>query len=60
MIKKIQIEEWIEGKDPKMNQVLLDVRSPVEYEQGHIPGSINFSRTVPRLILYLIMMREPE
>jgi len=42
MIKKIQIEEWIEGKDPKMNQVLLDVRSPVEYEQGHIPGSINF------------------
>lgn len=31
------VEEWQSTE----NAVLLDVRSPSEYQQGHIPGSIN-------------------
>lgn len=38
MVKKITVDQlWQE----KSYRVLLDVRTPAEFEQGHIPGAIN-------------------
>jgi len=41
MIEYIQIEKLFASIDTHEQVVLLDVRSPVEYKQGHIPGAIN-------------------
>lgn len=38
MAERIQIEEYLSTK-PALP--LLDVRTPAEYEQGHIPGALN-------------------
>lgn len=35
------INEGLEEYDNKPDALLLDVRTPQEYEQGHIPGSRN-------------------
>jgi len=37
-IKKLTIENWLDFKE---NHLLIDVRSPAEYEHAHIPGAIN-------------------
>jgi len=39
MARILTISEWIEGY---RDWPLLDVRTPAEYAQGHIPGAINF------------------
>jgi tRNA 2-selenouridine synthase len=38
-MEKITVSEFLKGKD---SRVLLDVRSPGEYESGHIPGAVSF------------------
>ncbi len=38
MIQKLNIEEFL---DKAKSFPLIDVRSPAEYEKGHIPGAIN-------------------
>lgn len=38
MSKEIQIEEFL---DLSNNTPIIDVRSPAEYEQAHIPGALN-------------------
>ncbi len=40
MIKKINIDEFIDTKD---NYVILDTRTPAEYEKAHIPQSFNLA-----------------
>lgn len=37
-IIRLQIEEFLEGAIPSL---LLDVRSPAEYDHGHIPGALS-------------------
>lgn len=39
--KKITINEGIAQYKTTANAVLLDVRTPQEYREGHIPNSIN-------------------
>ena len=38
-MEKISVSEFFNRKE---SRVLLDVRSPGEYEEGHIPGAISF------------------
>jgi rhodanese-related sulfurtransferase len=38
--RRVGIEEYEQFRT-KTNTVLLDVRSPAEFEKGHIPGAIN-------------------
>ncbi len=40
MLKTITVKEWVSAKDP--DRKLLDVRTPAEFEKGHIPGAISF------------------
>ena len=40
MLKKVTIKEWLERKET--DRKLLDVRTPAEFEKGHIPGAISF------------------
>ena len=44
-------EKWQEIQNGKDNAVLLDVRTPREYESGHISGSKNVSSDHPSLVL---------
>lgn len=37
MVKRLEIEDFLGAPGP-----MLDVRSPGEYEQGHIPGAISY------------------
>jgi len=37
-VNRLQIEEFLEGAS---HSLLLDVRSPAEYEHGHIPGALS-------------------
>lgn len=39
VMEKISISEYYSRKE---NRILFDVRSPGEYEEGHIPGAISF------------------
>lgn len=43
MIEHIKIDEWFERVEQLKDLVMLDVRSPAEFEQGHIPGAKNLS-----------------
>lgn len=36
------IREYLDEARKRQGSVILDVRSPGEYEEGHIEGSINF------------------
>jgi len=38
MVNIINISKFIELKE---NRPVIDVRSPIEYEKGHVPGSVN-------------------
>lgn len=38
-MEKITVPEFFKGKE---SRVLLDVRSPAEYDAGHIPGAVSF------------------
>lgn len=38
--KRVNVEEY-DALRSKTNTVLLDVRSPAEFEKGHIPGAVN-------------------
>ncbi len=40
MLKTITVKEWVTAKDP--DRKLLDVRTPAEFEKGHIPGAFSF------------------
>lgn len=40
MLKKITVKEWLEEKEE--DRILLDVRTPAEFEKGHIPGAQSF------------------
>jgi len=40
MLKKITVKEWLEDKEE--DRVLLDVRTPAEFDKGHIPGANSF------------------
>ncbi len=40
MLKTVTVREWLEEKDK--DRKLLDVRTPAEFEKGHIPGAISF------------------
>ncbi len=40
MLKTITVKEWLEEKEA--DRVLLDVRTPAEFEKGHIPGAKSF------------------
>lgn len=46
------VEEWQSTE----NAVLLDVRSASEYQQGHIPGSIN----IPLDSIQQVMKKHPK
>ena len=39
--RRIDINQGIEEMEDKPEATLLDVRDPMEYADGHIPGSIN-------------------
>ena len=39
--KRTDINQGIKEYDSTPNAVLLDVRTPQEYKEGHIPGSKN-------------------
>lgn len=41
LFKRANINEGVQRYAATPNGVLLDVRSPQEYEQGHIPESLN-------------------
>lgn len=43
-ITNIELQEIIEQEDDQKSYILLDVRTPEEHQQGHIPNSelINF------------------
>lgn len=38
MIRSITIEDWIQQPDAPL---LVDVRTPAEFAQGHVPGAVN-------------------
>lgn len=38
MIRNIPIEDWLQQPEPP---ILIDVRTPAEFTQGHIPGAFN-------------------
>jgi len=40
MLKTVTVREWLEEKDP--DRKLLDVRTPAEFDKGHIPQAISF------------------
>ena len=40
-LRTVDINESVKEYHSTLNAVLLDVRSPGEYREGHIPGSIN-------------------
>jgi len=40
MLKTITVAEWLEKKEA--GRILLDVRTPAEFEKGHIPGAKSF------------------
>ncbi len=40
MLKTITVKEWVTSNDP--DRKLLDVRTPAEFDKGHIPGAISF------------------
>ena len=44
-------DKWREIQDGKHNAVLLDVRTPKEYESGHISGSKNIPSDNPSTVL---------
>lgn len=44
-------KKWQEIQNGKSNAVLLDVRTPKEYESGRIPGSKNIPSDHPSLVL---------
>ena len=41
MIEYIKIDKWFGRVDQLNDLVMVDVRSPAEFEQGHIPGAKN-------------------
>ncbi len=41
MIISQTYEDLIKNKDEKLNLVYIDVRSPIEYKESHIPNAIN-------------------
>lgn len=41
MLKRIEPEEVLELLDSDSGYIYLDVRSPEEYQSGHVPGSLN-------------------
>ena len=45
-IQLINIEDFKAVLDSKNYDLILDVREPNEYEQGHVPGAINMPRGV--------------
>lgn len=40
MLKTVTVSEWLEAKEE--DRKLLDVRTPAEFEKGHIPGAKSF------------------
>ena len=42
-------KEWQEVREKKSKAVLLDVRTPEEFESGHVPGAINIPSGNPLL-----------
>ena len=42
--------EWQEVREKKSKAVLLDVRTPEEFESGHVPGAINIPSGDPSLV----------
>lgn len=40
MLRTVTVKEWLEEKEE--DRKLLDVRTPAEFEKGHIPGAISF------------------
>ena len=51
-MKSIQTTEELENKvnHLKLDEVLLDVRTEAEYQQGHIAGAINFDISNPTIM----------
>ena len=43
MYQKLEMEAGLEKFRATENALLVDVRNPSEYANGHIPGSINFA-----------------
>ena len=43
-IREVTVEEYEKGRGP--DTVLIDVREPEEYGEGHIPGAVNIPRGV--------------
>lgn len=48
-LKNLRPEDFARALDRKNNAVLLDVRTPEEYRQAHLPGAVNISYLTPDL-----------
>jgi rhodanese-related sulfurtransferase len=46
LVRKVQVEEFEKLSKDKQN-ILLDVRTPKEFEAGHIPGATNLDVNQP-------------
>ena len=55
-MKSIQITEELQNKvnNLKQDEVLLDVRTEAEFQQGHIAGAVNFDISSPNIMQEIV------
>ncbi|MEX0595011.1 MAG: rhodanese-like domain-containing protein [Candidatus Paceibacterota bacterium] len=55
-MKSIQTIEELQNKVNKLqeDEILLDVRTEAEFEQGHIEGALNFDISSPNIIQEIV------
>ena len=41
VLKRVEMDEWVQLMDGQEDYVILDVRTPAEYKRGHMAGALN-------------------
>jgi phage shock protein E len=60
MIRKLSMAKAVEAKEHDPSIRLIDVRTPSEFREGHLPGAINVPLQEMRGILKIIPDREAK
>ena len=41
ILKRVQMDEWVQLMEGQEEYVILDVRTPAEFKRGHMAGAVN-------------------